>query len=147
MAETQEATDGYMGEFHLHDGTSLYELFEVTEFKIPEPGAREQVEKTHLKSPGRRREYLSTFYEDSDFDVVVNSRIGSTTDLLLSAALAAGDVRPFKGVIPEDGEPAMDIAGTCRCVAYDRGRVVNGAVIQGTATFRVVEIEDPEASS
>jgi hypothetical protein len=145
MAETAEATVGYMGEFHLHDGSTLYELVEVKSFAIPTTGAREQVETTHLKSPDWRREYVSTFYEDSDFDVVLNSRVLSDTDTLLADALADGDVRAFKAVIPENGVPVAQIEGTCRCVNYNRGEVAPGDVIEATATFRIVTIDAVEA--
>ncbi len=64
MAETQKSSVGYMGAVLLHNGTLLYELKEVKGFGIPNLGEREQVETTHLKSPGWRREYVSTFYED-----------------------------------------------------------------------------------
>lgn len=138
MAETQEASLGYNGEFHLYNGTVLYELVEVKEFDIPTGGAREQVEKTHLKSPDWRREYVSGFYEDSDFEVMLNSRPLSDTDVLLADALADSDVRAFKIVLPENGVPVAQITGTCRCIAYTRGRVAAGEVMEASATFRVV---------
>lgn len=145
MAETQDATLGYGGEFHLHNGSLLYELVEVKEFDIPSPGAREQVETTHLKSPDWRRTYASSFYEDSDFEVVLNTRILSDTDALLADALGDGDVRAFKAVIPENGDPVAQIEGTARCTGYVRGRVVADGVIEATATFRVVTIDAAEA--
>jgi hypothetical protein len=141
MAETQDATLGYGGSFSLHNGTTLYELVEVKEFDIPSPGAREQVESTHLQSPNWRREYLSSFYEDSDFEVVLNTRLLSDTDILLADALGDGDVRAFKAVIPENGVDAAQITGTARCTGYARGRVVADGVIESTATFRVVTID------
>ncbi len=144
MAETADATLGYGGSFELHDGNALYELVEVKEFDIPSPGAREQVESTHLKSPNWRREYLSSFYEDSDFEVMLNTRVLSDTDVLLADALGDGDVRAFKAVIPENGEPTAQIEGTCRCTGYNRGRVVADGVIEATATFRVVTIDPAE---
>jgi len=147
MAETQDATVGYMGEFHLHNGILLYELVEVQSFKIPEPGSREQVETTHLKSPGWRRTYVSTFYEDSDFEITLNSRIMSDTDVLLAAALAADDVRAFKAVIPENGQDVAKIEGTCRVIDYDRGTVEKDSVITATVTLRVVSISAAAAGS
>ncbi|AMK19332.1 phage tail tube protein [Sphingobium sp. MI1205] len=144
MAETQDASTGYMGEVWLHNGTALYELTQVKNYKIPGGGAREQVEKTHLKSPNWRREYLSTFYEDSDFDVVLNSRPLSTTDTLLEAARVAGDTRAMLVVIPEDGVPVAQISLTAKCINYDRGEVGED-VIEATATFRVMTIEAIEA--
>jgi hypothetical protein len=145
MAETQAATVGYFGEFHLHNGTTLYELVSVKSFDIPTTGAREQVEVTDLKSPGWRREHVSTFYEDSDFNVVLNTRVLSDTDVLLADALADGDIRAFKAVIPENGVPVAQIEGTCRCLNYTRGTVSADEVIEGTATFRIVTVDAVEA--
>lgn len=147
MAETQDATVGYMGEFWLHNGTQLYELVEVQSFKIPEPGSREQVETTHLKSPGWRRTYTSTFYEDSDFEITLNSRILSDTDTLLADALSDDDVRAFKAVIPENGQDVAQISGTCRVIGYDRGTVEKDAIITATVTLRVVSISAAAAGS
>src|SRR6478752_4496230 len=147
MAETQDATLGYGGEFHLYNGSALYELVEVKEFDIPSPGAREQVETTHLKSADWRREYVSSFYEDSDFEVVLNTRLLSDTDVLLADALSDGDDRAFKAVIPENGVAAAQIEGTARCTGYSRGRVTADGVIEATATFRVVTIDAAEVAS
>lgn len=143
MPEIQEATDGYNGEMWLFNGTELYELAEVTAFDIPDEGEREQMDKTHLKSPGRRRQYFSTWFADSDFEIVLNSRPRSDTDLLLSAARRAGDVRAFKAVIPEEGEPVSQITGTCRVINYNRGRAEDGKM-EATATCRVVTIDEVE---
>lgn len=142
MAETQEASVGYMGEVWLDNGTALYELNQVKGFQIPGGGERDQTETTHLKSPNWRREYVSTFYADSDFEVTLNSRPLSTTDTLLEAARAAGDARGMLVVLPENGEPVAQISLTAKCVNYNRGEVSVDGVMEATATFRVVTIED-----
>jgi len=142
MAETQDASVGYMGSVKLHNGTILYELQHVKSFDIPDLGEREQVETTHLKSANWRREYVSTFYEDSDFNVMLNFRPLSDTDVLLSDALYEGDVRAMKIVIPENGVPAAQITLTARCINYNRGEVAPNDVMEATATFRVVSISD-----
>src|SRR5690606_11430791 len=139
------ATLGYGGEFHLYDGTNLYELVEVKEFDIPGPAPREQVETTHLKSAGWRREDVSGFYEDQDIEGRLNSRPMSDTDVLLEDAVADGDTRAFKIVIPENGVPTSQVEGTCRCTGYSRGRVVADGVIEATATFRIVTVDAIEA--
>ena len=145
MAETQEATVGYMGEVWLYNGTALYELNQVKSFQIPGGGERDQAETTHLKSPGWRREYVSTFYADSDFEVTLNSRPLSTTDTLLEAARAANDTREMLVVLPENGEPVAQISLTAKCINYDRGEVTPDGLMEATATFRVVTIEAIEA--
>jgi hypothetical protein len=145
MAETQDASVGYMGAAWLHNGTALYELVQVKGFDIPTVGEREQVETTHLKSPNWRREYVSTFYEDSDFNIMLNFRPLSDTDVLLADALGDGDVRPMKIVIPENGLPVAQIELTARCINYSRGEVAANDVMESTATFRVVTIDAIEA--
>ena len=77
--------------------------------------------------------------------MVLNSRPLSTTDALLEAARQAGDVRDMKVVLPEDGEPVAQIVLTAKCINYERGEVTSDGVIEATATFRVVTIEDIEA--
>lgn len=145
MPETQEATLGYMGEFHLHDGSTLYELQQVKSFDVPSGGTREQIETTHLKSAGWRREYASGFYEDSDFTVTLNTRVLSDTDAVLEEAVGDGDVRTFKVVLPENGEPHAQIEGTCKCIGYSRGTVSPDEVMEATATFRIVTVDAAEA--
>lgn len=140
MAETQKASVGYMGAVSLHNGTALYELKEVKGFDIPDVGEREQVETTHLKTADWRRTYVSTFSEDSDFSVMLNFRPLSDTDVLLSAALAAGDTRSMKVVIPENGVPVAQIELTARCINYTRGEVSTNEVMEAVTTFRVVTI-------
>ena len=142
MAETQKASVGYMGAVSLHNGTTLFELNQVTGFDIPNIGQREQVETTHLKSASFRREYVSTFYEDSDFNVMLNFRPRSDTDALLTSALNTGDTRSMKIVLPENGVPVAQMTLTARCINYDRGKVAPNDVMEATATFRVVSITD-----
>lgn len=140
MPELQKATLGYMGEMHFHNGTALVELVEVKSFDIASPGNREQIESTHLKSPGWNREYLSGFHEDSDFTVVLNARLLSDTDVLLEAAKVTGDARPFMQVIPENGVPVAQIVGTAKCTGYTRGTVSADQVMEATATFRIATV-------
>ncbi|MGK2908745.1 MAG: hypothetical protein ACSLE1_02950 [Sphingobium sp.] len=142
MAETQEATVGYMGEVWLHNGTALYELNQIKGFDVPGGGTREQVETTHLKSPGWRREMISTFYEDSEFEVTLNYRPLSTTDVLLEDARNENDIRDMLIVLPENGVPIAQIPLTAKCTGYSRGEVTIDGVMEATATFQVRTIGD-----
>lgn len=140
MPETQKASVGYGGQFWLKGASTLTQLKDVTEFDIPGAAAREQVETTSLDSPDWRRTYTSTFYEDQDIEVVLNCRPMSDTDALLDLANSTGDVRDFKVVLPENGQPTTQITGTGRIIAYSRGRVTKDQVMQATATMRVVTV-------
>jgi len=139
MAETQEASVGYNGEVHLHNGTALYELLQVKSFTIPTM-ERERVETTHLKSPNWRRQYLSTFYAESTFQAVLNSRPLSDTDTLLRAAVAEGDTRAALLVLPENGEPVAQIPLTVKVTGYEPGEVTADGVMEATATFLVITV-------
>ena len=147
MAETQDASLGYGGEFWLHNGTALYQLVQVAEFDVPEGGTREQVDKTHLQSANLswHREFLSAFYEDSDFEVVLHYRPLSTTDSLVREAIADADVRAFLAVIPEDGVPVAQVEGTAKCMGRSKPRVTPDGLMQTTATFRIVTVDEPVA--
>lgn len=145
MAETQEASVGYMGEVWLHNGTTLYELNQVKSFPIPGNEERETVDATHLKSPGWRREEIETFYVDEEFEVVLNSRPLSTTDTLLASAAAAKDTRAMLLVIPENGVPVAQVPLTVQVRSYVRGEVSIDGVMEATATFRIKTIDAIEA--
>jgi hypothetical protein len=138
MPETQIASVGYMGSVWLHNGTTLYELREVTAFGIPNRGEREQIETTHLKTPNWRRTYTSGFYEDADFEVTLNFRPRSDTDILLDDHQVDGDVRAMTIVLPENGVPTSMIQLTARCTNYERGEVGPDSLMTATATFRIV---------
>jgi len=142
MVDTQLAGIGWGGEFWLADtGVSgapgtLTELVQVKSFTLPQDEV-EQVETSHLKSPGRRREYAPGMIESGEFEVVLNFRAGSDTDQLIAEALNAGDNRKFKAVIPERGVPVWDVEGDCIVVGYDRGDVNVDDAMEATLTCKV----------
>jgi len=145
MPETASPSLGYKDEFHLYNGTILYKLRGVKEFDVPNGGSREQVEVTDLDAADWRRQYVNGFYEDSDFEVVLNARPLSDTDVLLASARDVGDTRAFMAVLAADGVLVAQVTGTARCTGYTLGRVTVGSVKEATATFRVVTVDDIEA--
>ncbi len=147
MAETQSPSVGYKDEFHLYNGTTLYKLRGVKELDWPQAGQREQEEVTDLDAPDWTRQYVSTFKEDQDFEVLMNWRPQSTTDLLCKAAVDAGDIREFKTVVAIDGVPAAQVRGTCRAIGYAPGRISVGSVKEASLTYRVVAITAYEVYS
>jgi len=139
MADDQLAGIGWGGEFWLgNDATPsvLTELVQVKSFTLPQDQV-EQVETSHLKSPGRRREYAPGMIECGEFEVVLNFRAGSDTDQLISDALNSGENRDFKAVIPERGVPVWDVTGECIVVGYDRGDVNVDDAMEATVTCKV----------
>jgi hypothetical protein len=137
MAETVDTSIGWGGELWLHNGTALYELVEVVSM-TPPSGEKERVEYTHLKSPGRRRQYKPGLIADSEATAVINYRPGSTTDTLLRAAYTAGDTRAIKMVFPEDGVEAYQVTFNGAVSNYSPGEVVADGIMQATVSFTVV---------
>jgi hypothetical protein len=87
-----DATIAYKSQFWLEDTVNsptspatLVKLSEVRRIQMPQSAAFERAEATHLESPGRRREFVDTFYEDADFEVEMNRIPGSTTENLILA--------------------------------------------------------------
>lgn len=151
MAEDVSPSIGYKDEFHLYDGATeaLYKLRGVLGFDMPVGGSREQIDVTDLDAPDWRRQYISGFYEDSDFEVELNYRPLSDTDVLLTDARDTGDVRAFMAVFAVQGTPTAQVTGTARCTGYAPERVQVGDVKTATATFRVVSVDgiEPYAAS
>lgn len=93
---------GWGAEVSLHDGGSpggLVELVGVFNMTLPNPQT-DDVEVTHYKSPNRQREYIAGLIENGEIQLEMNYVAGSATDLLLSAAKAAGTNRAVKVVVP-----------------------------------------------
>lgn len=138
MADTQLAGTGWGGEFHIHDGATpgvLFELKQVKSFTLPEDEV-EQVETTHLKSPNRRREFAPGMIDGGEFEVVLNMRAGSDTDVFCQEFKDSGETRSFMAVIPERGVPEWDIEGDIICVGYARGEVNPDDAMEATLTCK-----------
>jgi hypothetical protein len=140
MAEDVNTSIGWGGELWLHDGTALYELVEVVSM-TPPSGEKERVEYTHLKSPGKRRQYKPGLVADSEASAVINYRPGSTTDTLLRSAYNIGDDRAIKMVFPEDGVEAYQVTFTGAVSNYSPGEVVADGIMQATVTFTVASAD------
>lgn len=146
MAETQEASAGWGGEFHFNDGTALYEAVQVVSFTLPNP-EYEETESTHLKSANRWREFIDTLVTGGDVQVVFNYRAGSDTDTKLRAWLAARAIRAIKFVIPESGVAAVEIETTGKLNQHDRGEVTADGKMEATATIRIASPETQTAAA
>lgn len=129
MAETTKASTGAKSRFSLHDGTSLYQLVQVKSFGLPSP-EREQIESTHLESDAK--EYVPGDVDYGEFEVVLNLRPGSDTDTKLEAAALAGDERAFTAELAVRGVLTRDYDGMANVVAYDRGEITRGGVMEAT---------------
>jgi predicted secreted protein len=123
---------GWGAQLHLYNGTTLTELAEITAITLPNPQVSE-VEATHFKSPNRRREYIAGLIEDGEGTFEMNYDPGSATDVLIRAALAAGDARAYKIVIP-DATVNWEVSGNLIVKGYERNVPIDDRM---TATLSV----------
>jgi hypothetical protein len=137
-----EARIGWGGELHLStDNTeaNLVELSEVRDVSFPQDEADEH-EVTHLKSPGRRKEFIQGLIDGGEMTATLNYDPGSATDLLLTAAKTTGTTRKIKIVIPDDsgtGTADWNMVTSVFVRRYAPDTMEANAPITATATFRV----------
>lgn len=139
-----DAITGWGGQFWLGDADDeLVKLAEVTGFGLPAPEV-EEVEVTHLESPGKRREYTDGMIEDGETEVSMNYVPGSPTDMLCGGAVASR--RPFKQVVPNKAL-GRKFEGFCLVRKYDRGTVEVDGKLQATLTVRYTGASAEAANS
>jgi hypothetical protein len=137
-----DARIGWGGRLYLStDNTeaNLVELLEVREVNFPQDETEES-EATHLRSPGRRREFVAGLIDGGEFTATFNYVPGSATDLALTDAKTLGTTRKVRIVIPdESGTGAADwnMVTSVFIKRYAPDAMVPGEVITSTATFRV----------
>lgn len=137
-----EARIGWGGEVHLSsDNTeaNLTELSEVVECTFPQDET-DEVDATHLKSPGRRREFIAGMIDGGEVTVTLNYVPGGATDLLLTAAKTTGDTRKVKFVIPDEsgtGTADWNMVTSCFVKKYAPDTMSPDAKITATATLRI----------
>lgn len=137
-----EARIGWGGELHVStDNTeaNLVELSEVREVGFPQDEADEH-EVTHLKSPGRRKEFIQGLIDGGEFTATMNYDPGGATDLLLTAAKDTGTTRKIKIVIPDTsgaGTADWNFVTSAFIKRYAPDNMEANAPITATATFRV----------
>jgi predicted secreted protein len=107
-----EAIVSWGDEFFLadKDGT-LVELEEVTELPFGDE-ASEDVEVTHMKSPGKRKEYKSGMVESGTATLTMNYVPGSASDVLIREAHASGKPRAYREILTDgNGKKIWQIDG------------------------------------
>lgn len=140
------AKTGWGGEFHLDNASgTLTELVEVVSFTLPN-SETETIDATHLKSPDRRREYISGMIEDGELEIVINYVPGGATDVLLRAAQADGVTRDYMAVIPRN-TANWEVTGSCIVTGYDRGEVIADGKMEATVTIRLTGASSEAAAA
>lgn len=137
-----EARIGWGGKFYLGTAdteASLVQMQEVMSVGFPSDET-DEVEATHLLSPGRRKEFVAGLIDGGEFNVVMNYVPGSATDLAFTDAKDTGSTRKTRIVIPDNsGTGAADwnivVSGFVKKYAPDE--MTTGEIIRATATIRV----------
>ena len=129
-----EDMTGWDTEVRLHNGTALTELEAVFDVGLPEDTV-DEVDTTHYKSPGKRREFMAGLIDGGEIQIQMNYRPGSDTDVLLTAAKAARNIRTWDITIP-DGETGWRFAGSAFVKSYTKTNPLDGKRV-ATAVLRV----------
>ncbi len=108
--------------------TALAEVYSVT----PPESSIDQVEVTHFKSPGRRREYIPTLSDNGTASCEMNYIPGSATDLLIEALITAGSVVPAEIEFPN----GTVVAFSCSVSGYSKTNPVDDR-LTATVEFQV----------
>lgn len=117
-----EAEIGYGTGFFLGlTEATLLELDEVTKVPFAEEVA-DDVEKTHFKSRGRRKEYGSGLIEPGEDTLELNYIPGSPTDALIRAAHQSGKPYLYETYLPAPAGKWWKISGYL--IVKSRGRNV-----------------------
>ncbi len=126
---------GWGGAFHLHNGTALTELVNVTEIGFPEDQI-DEVEVTPLKAAGRRKVFIAGLIDAGSFDVTMNYVAGDADDVLCRAQL--GQVRNWKIVVPDaTGTAERQLTGSGLVKGYKVNPMQAGEAMTCVLTIRV----------
>lgn len=137
-----EARIGWGGKFYLgtaNTEVSLVQMQEIRECGFPQDEV-DEVEATHLLSPGRRKEFLAGLIDGGEFTVTMNYVPGLATDLAFTDAKDTGTTRKVRIVIPDEtgtGSADWNIVTSGFVKKYAPDNMTPGDVITATATIRV----------
>jgi hypothetical protein len=137
-----DARIGWGGELWVStDNTeaNLVELSEVREVGFPQDETDEH-EVTHLKSPGRRKEFIQGLIDGGEFTATLNYDPGDATDLLLTSAKDTGTTRKVRICIPDTsgtGTIEWNFTFSAFVKRYAPENMEANAPITSTVTFRV----------
>jgi hypothetical protein len=128
---------------------NLTELAEVVSCTFPQDQA-DEVEVTHLQSPGRRKEYKAGLIDGGDCTVTLNYVPGSATDVLLTAAKNTADTRKVRFEIPDNsgtGTIEWNITTQCFVKKYAPDTLEAAGKITATATLRITGAQEQGAGA
>lgn len=140
-----DAILGYDSEFATGSAASppVYtDFLEVTEISFPNIQA-DDVEVTHMKSPGKFREYIAGFKEGGECAVTCNWIDDNATDITIRTLHASGAMTPMRITTPRGVTYAFDgyIKGVERASPIDDRRTITATV--KVASQVVVAVPSP----
>lgn len=106
----------------------------VGDIELPDEQV-DEVEVTHQKSPGRRKQFIAGLTDGGSVGVPINYIPGNATDVLLKTLRASREQVLLEITPSEDGSPETYSAYLS---GYSRAAPI-GAKMTATATFRVSE--------
>ena len=124
-------------------------LSEVVDCTFPQDNA-DEVEVTHLASPGKRKEYIAGLIDAGSVTVTLNYDPGGATDLLLTAAKEAGTTRKVRFVIPSevgDGSADWNFTTSGFVKQYAPDKMAAGDKITATAVIRITGAQEQGAGA
>ena len=128
---------GWKSEFHLHNGTALVKLANVTSITPPSPEI-EEVETTDLDATNRYRTFIPGMRDPGTVEVVMNYVGGSATDTLVRAFAASLDTRSCKVVYSDDdGTPLRQITFSAFATGLSEPEITTDGLKTYTLTLRV----------
>lgn len=119
-----DAMIGYNTKYEVWDSAATPAAFvEVAEVINVTPGeaSTDRVEATHMKSPGRRREYVAGLIDSGEASLEINWVPGSPTDELLRRLFDSGETVEHRITFPNDARVTFDaqITGFSKAVPID----------------------------
>lgn len=114
----------------------LTEILNVTSLGQPQMEVGE-TETTHLKSPGRFREFLATLIDGGEVGVMHNYVPGSATDLMLTALVALDRVWEITLPTTVGASKKWKKTGPCYVKSYNPTDVEVDGVLQAELVLRI----------
>ncbi|MDB6177936.1 phage tail tube protein [Paracoccus sp. Z330] len=114
------------------------ELEFVGDIEMPDEQI-DEIEVTHMQSPGRRKQFISGLTDGGEVSIPMNYIPGSASDVLLLGLKASGETVQVEITLTAAGTPET-YAGFLK--GYARTAPVNDKMM-ATATFRLSEAIEP----
>ncbi len=94
-----DARIGYGTTYEIFSGGEFVEVAEVSNV-TPGEATTDRIDATHMKSPGRRREYISGLIDSGEASFEINWLPGSDTDVLLRGLQTSGETTDHRITFP-----------------------------------------------